>query len=43
MASRVRVLRVGGAGAGERADTVVVEEPLQVHVEHRGTGPCSCG
>lgn len=36
MASRVRVLRVGGAGAGERADTVVVEEPLQVHVEHRG-------
>lgn len=35
MAHRVRVVRVGGAGAGERADTVVVEEPLQVHVEHR--------
>lgn len=32
----VRVLRVGGSGAGHRADTVVVEEPLQVHLRHRG-------
>jgi FdhD protein len=33
---RIRVLRIGGPGAGERADTVVVEEPLQVHLQHRG-------
>jgi FdhD protein len=32
----VRVLRVGGAASGHRADTVVVEEPLQVHVRHHG-------
>ncbi|MGD9955098.1 MAG: formate dehydrogenase accessory sulfurtransferase FdhD [Candidatus Nanopelagicales bacterium] len=32
----VRVLRVGGSGAGHRADSVVVEEPLQVHLRHRG-------
>ncbi len=36
MASRVRVTRVGAVGPGERADLVVVEEPLRVHVEHRG-------
>jgi FdhD protein len=35
--ARVRVLRVAGSTAGHRADTVVVEEPLQVHVRHRGT------
>ena len=34
--ARVRVERVGGAGDGARGDVVVVEEPLQVHVEHRG-------
>jgi FdhD protein len=34
--ARVRVERVGPAGADERADVVVVEEPLHVHVEHRG-------
>jgi FdhD protein len=33
----VRVLRVGGPGAGHRPDTVVVEEPLQVHLRHRGS------
>ncbi|MFC6236639.1 formate dehydrogenase accessory sulfurtransferase FdhD [Longivirga aurantiaca] len=32
----VRVLRVGGAAAGPRPDWVVVEEPLQVHLRHRG-------
>lgn len=32
----VRVVRVGGPGAGPRADSVVVEEPLQVHLRHRG-------
>lgn len=32
----VRVLRVGGATAGPRPDSVVVEEPLQVHLRHRG-------
>ncbi len=32
----VRVVRVGGPGAGPRPDSVVVEEPLQVHVRHRG-------
>jgi FdhD protein len=37
MATRVRVTRVGAVGPGERADMVVVEEPLRVHVEHRGT------
>lgn len=31
-ATRVRVLRLGGVGAGERADAVVVEEPLRVHL-----------
>ena len=36
MAARVRVTRVGGAGAGTRGDMVVVEEPLRVHVTHRG-------
>ncbi|HEY7856893.1 MAG TPA: formate dehydrogenase accessory sulfurtransferase FdhD [Candidatus Nanopelagicales bacterium] len=36
-AARVRVLRLGGAGAGERADAVVVEEPLQVHLGRAGT------
>jgi FdhD protein len=36
-AARVRVVRVGGgAAAQERADAVVVEEPLQVHVSARG-------
>jgi FdhD protein len=34
--ARVRVERVGTVGAGERSDLVVVEEPLHVHVEHRG-------
>ena len=34
--ARVRVERVGGAGGGPRGDVVVVEEPLHVHVEHRG-------
>jgi FdhD protein len=32
----VRVVRVGGPGAGARPDQVVVEEPLQVHLRHRG-------
>lgn len=32
----MRVLRVGGAAAGPRPDWVVVEEPLQVHLRHRG-------
>jgi FdhD protein len=36
MAARVRVTRVGGPGAGARGDVVVVEEPLRVHVTHRG-------
>ncbi|MFN8148617.1 MAG: formate dehydrogenase accessory sulfurtransferase FdhD [Candidatus Nanopelagicales bacterium] len=35
MAARVRVTRVG-PGGGARGDLVVVEEPLQVHVTHRG-------
>lgn len=35
--ARVRVLRVAGDSAGSRADHVVVEEPLQVHVRHSGT------
>jgi FdhD protein len=36
--ARVRVERVGGPGpgGGPRGDVVVVEEPLHVHVEHRG-------
>jgi FdhD protein len=34
--ARVRVERFGPAGGGARGDLVVVEEPLQVHVEHRG-------
>ena len=34
--ARVRVERVGGTGGGPRGDVVVVEEPLHVHVEHRG-------
>lgn len=33
--ARVRVERIG-AGGGARGDVVVVEEPLHVHVEHRG-------
>lgn len=32
----VRVLRVGGTSAGHRPDVVVVEEPLQIHLRHRG-------
>jgi FdhD protein len=35
-AARVRVTRIGAIGAGPRADLVVVEEPLRVHLEHRG-------
>ena len=31
----VRVLRVGGSAPGHRPDSVVVEEPLQVHLRHR--------
>ncbi len=34
--ARVRVERIGAAGSGPRGDVVVVEEPLHVHVEHRG-------
>ncbi len=34
--ARVRVERIGAAGGGPRGDVVVVEEPLHVHVEHRG-------
>ena len=34
--ARVRVERLGAEGAGARGDVVVVEEPLHVHVEHRG-------
>ncbi len=34
--ARVRVDRVGGPGGGARGDVVIVEEPLHVHVEHRG-------
>jgi len=34
--ARVRVERLGAAGGGARGDVVVVEEPLHVHVEHRG-------
>ena len=34
--ARVRVERIGVAGGGARGDVVVVEEPLHVHVEHRG-------
>ena len=33
MASRVRVTRMGGVGAGPRADQVVVEEPLRINIE----------
>jgi FdhD protein len=33
MAARRRVERIGGPGAGTRSDFVVVEEPLQIHVE----------
>ena len=36
MAARVRVTRLGGPGGGSRGDVVVVEEPLRVHVTHRG-------
>jgi FdhD protein len=36
MAARVRVTRVGTQGSGARGDLVVVEEPLRVHVTHRG-------
>ncbi|HET8969648.1 MAG TPA: formate dehydrogenase accessory sulfurtransferase FdhD, partial [Candidatus Nanopelagicales bacterium] len=36
MASRRRVQRIGGPGAGARADFVVVEEPLQVHLLSQG-------
>lgn len=36
-AARVRVLRLGGGAVGERADAVVVEEPLQVHLRRGGT------
>ena len=32
----VRVLRVGGPRSGHQPDSVVVEEPLQVHLRHRG-------
>lgn len=35
--ARVAVDRIGSSGSGPRSDVVVVEEPLQVHVEHRGT------
>ncbi|HET7902345.1 MAG TPA: formate dehydrogenase accessory sulfurtransferase FdhD [Candidatus Nanopelagicales bacterium] len=35
MAARVRVTRVG-PGGGARGDLVVVEEPLRIHVTHRG-------
>jgi len=34
--ARVRVERLGGDGGGPRGDLVVVEDPLHVHVEHRG-------
>ena len=34
--ARVRVERIGALGGGPRGDVVVVEEPLQIHVEHRG-------
>jgi FdhD protein len=34
--ARVRVERLGAEGGGARGDVVVVEEPLHVHVEHRG-------
>jgi FdhD protein len=34
--ARVRVERIGPSGGGPRGDVVVVEEPLHVHVEHRG-------
>ncbi len=36
-AERVRVVRVGESGRGSRADSVVVEEPLTIHLEHAGT------
>jgi len=32
----MRVLRVGGTTPGHRPDSVVVEEPLQIHLRHRG-------
>jgi FdhD protein len=34
--ARVRLDHVGRSGTGPRSDLVVVEEPLHVHVEHRG-------
>jgi FdhD protein len=34
--ARVRLDHIGPDGAGARSDLVVVEEPLHVHVEHRG-------
>lgn len=36
MSARVRVVRAGGTGQGARGDHVVVEEPLRVHLTHRG-------
>jgi FdhD protein len=38
MTARVRVTRVGQSSTEEAGDLVVVEEPLQVHVEQRGVG-----
>jgi len=34
--ARVRVERLGSPGGGARGDVVVVEDPLHVHLEHRG-------
>lgn len=34
--ARVRVERAGGVGRRDPSDYVVVEEPLHVHIEHRG-------
>ncbi|CAB4940349.1 unannotated protein [freshwater metagenome] len=36
MAARVRVVRYGPSAPDDRADFVVVEEPLRVHLEQRG-------
>ena len=36
MSTRVRVTRVGPVAPGARGDHVVVEEPLRVHLTHRG-------
>lgn len=36
MSARVRVVRAGSSGQGARGDHVVVEEPLRVHLTHRG-------